>query len=118
MTEDQPPRKIPLIFYRLRPGNEPVREWLKVLPKAERPAIGRDLLRAQWRWPVGMPLCRPLGRGLWELRTALATARTARVMLCLYQGHLVALHGFIKKTAATPDHDMALARQRQRELKK
>jgi len=63
MTEDQPPRKIPLIFYRLRPGNEPVREWLKGLPEGERHAIGRDLLRAQWRWPVGMPLCRPLGNG-------------------------------------------------------
>src|SRR5712692_3700402 len=65
MAEDQQPRKIPLIFYRLRPGSEPVRDWLKGLPEAERHAIGRDLLRAQWRWPVGMPLCRPLGNGLW-----------------------------------------------------
>src|SRR6202795_2637090 len=110
----QQPRKVPLIFYRSRQGTEPVRKWLKGLPEAERHAIGLDLLRAQWRWPAGMPLCRPLGGGLWEVRTALATARTARVMLCLYQGHLVALHGFIKKTRATPDHDTSLARQRQR----
>jgi hypothetical protein len=27
-----------------------------------RQAIGKDLLRAQWRWPVGMPLCRPMSR--------------------------------------------------------
>ncbi len=47
MAEAQQPRKIPLIFYRLRPGNEPVREWLKGLPEAERHAIGRDLSRAQ-----------------------------------------------------------------------
>ena len=60
MTEEQ---KIPLIFYRLRPGHEPVREWLKELPELERHAIGKDLLRAQWRWPVGMPLCRPMGNG-------------------------------------------------------
>jgi len=66
--DDQPARKIPLIFYRLRPGSEPVREWLKGLPEAERHAIGKDLLRAQYRWPVGMPLCRPLGDGLWEVR--------------------------------------------------
>jgi len=64
MAEDRQPRKIPLIFYRLRPGSEPVREWLKGLPEAERHAIGKDLLRAQWRWPAGMPLCRPLGNGL------------------------------------------------------
>lgn len=116
MTEVPQPRKIPLVFYRLGPGREPVREWLKGLPEIERHAIGRDLLRAQWRWPVGMPLCRPLGNGLWEVRTDLPTRRTARVLLCLHQGRLVALHGFIKKTRETPEEDLALARKRQREL--
>lgn len=118
MAEEQQPQKVPLIFYRLRSGTEPVREWLKELPEAERHAIGKDLLRAQWRWPVGMPLCRSLGSGLWEVRTDLPTKRTARVLLCLYHGHLVALHGFIKKTRATPEDDLALARKRQEELKR
>jgi phage-related protein len=118
MAEDPHPRKIPLIFYRLRPGHEPVREWLKELPEAERQAIGKDLLRAQWRRPVGMPLCRPLKNGLWEVRTDLPTKRTARVLVCLYREHLVALHGFIKKTRATPDDDLALARKRQKELER
>jgi phage-related protein len=117
MAEGPPPRKIPLIFYRLRPGSEPVREWLKGLPQAERHAIGKDLLRAQWRWPAGMPLCRPQGEGLSEVRTDLPTKRTARVLLCLYQEHLVALHAFSKKTRTTPGHDLALARKRQKELK-
>jgi phage-related protein len=116
MAEDQPPRKVPLIFYRLRGGREPVREWLKGLPEAERHAIGKDLLRAQWRWPVGMRLCRPLGDGLWEVRTDLPTKRTTRVLLCLYDEHLVALHGFIKKTRTTPEDDLVLARNRQKEL--
>ena len=57
-----------------------------------------------------------MGNGLWEIRTDLPTERTARVMLCLYRGHLVALHGFIKKTRATPDEHLALARKRQKEL--
>jgi phage-related protein len=112
------PRKIPLIFYRANSGNEPVREWLKGLPELERRAIGEDLLRAQWRWPVGMPLCRPMKDELWEIRTNLPTKRTARVLLCVYQEHLVALHGFIKKTRATPDDDLALARKRQKELER
>jgi len=30
----------------------------------------------------------------------------------------VALHGFIKKTRRTPDEDLALARKRQKELKR
>jgi phage-related protein len=110
--------KIPLIFYHSLSGVEPVREWLKTLAEAERHAIGRDLLRAQWRWPVGMPLCRPLGNGLWEIRTTLPTGRTARVVLCLYRQHLVALHGFIKKSRTTPDDDLALARKRQKELER
>ena len=61
-----------------------MREWLKDLPEAERRASGKDLLRAQWRWPVGMPLCRPsLGSGLWEIRTDLPTIRTERQGLAL-----------------------------------
>jgi len=88
------------------------------VPEAERQAIGKDLLRAQWRWPAGMPLCRPLGNGLWEVRTDLPTKRTERVLLCLYREHLVALHGLIKKTRATPGEDLALARKRQKELKR
>jgi phage-related protein len=109
-------RKIPLVFFQTAAGSEPVREWLKGLRENERHAIGRDLMRAQWRWPVGMPLCRPLGNGLWEVRTDLPTHQTARVLLCLHQEHLVALHGFVKKTRATPDEDLALARRRQKEL--
>ena len=91
-------------------------ERIEGLEEAERHAIGRDLLRAQWRWPVGMPLCRPMGKGLWEVRTDLPGNRTARVLICLYQDHLVALHGFIKKTRATREADLALARKRQKEL--
>ena len=93
-----------------------MREWLRGLAAAERHAIGRDLLRAQWRWPIGMPLCRPLGKGLWEVRTDLPSKRTSRVLMCYYGACLVALHGFIKKTRATPDEDLNLARQRQKEL--
>ena len=93
-----------------------MREWRKGLPEAERQAIGEDLLRAQWRWPVGMPLCRPMGNGLWEVRTDLPTRRTARVLLCLYREHLVALHGFVKKARTTPEEDLALARKRKKEL--
>jgi phage-related protein len=117
MAAAKEPRKIPLVFFRANSGEEPVREWLRELVQADRWAIGKDLLRAQWRWPVGMPLCRPMGKGIWEVRTDLPTKRTARVLICFFEGSMVALHGFIKKTRATPDEDLALARKRQRELK-
>ena len=118
VTDKPTPQKIPLVFYRTAAGREPVREWLQQLDAAERQEIGKDLLRAQWRWPIGMPLCRPMGDGLWEIRTDLPTKRTARVLLCIYRQHLVALHGFIEKTRATPDSDLATARTRQEELER
>ena len=63
-----------------------------------------------------MLLCRPLGNGLWEIQADLSTKRTARVLLCLYGEHLIALHGFIKKTRTTPENDLALALKRKKEL--
>ena len=118
MTDDREPHKIPLVFFRSDSGAEPVREWLKGLQEPERQVIGRDLLRAQWRWPVGMPLCRPMGDGMWEIRTDLPSRRTARVLITHYGGHLVALHGFIKKTRTTPEDELELARRRQKELER
>jgi len=117
MVSEKTPRKIDLVFFRSDAGGEPVRDWLRSLEEAERRAIGTDLLRAQWRWPVGMRLCRPIGKGLWEVRTDLPGNRTARVLICFHYSRLVALHGFIKKTRATPEDDLTLARKRQKELK-
>ena len=111
------PQRTSLVFFRGGSGKEPVREWLKALDAADRQAVGLDLMRAQWRWPVGMPLCRAMGQGLWEVRTELPGNRIARVPPCLDEGVLVALHGFIKKTRKTPDDELALARKRQKELR-
>ena len=71
------PRKIPVVFYRTRVGAELVRDWLRDLEAADRYAIGQDLMRVQYRWPVGMPLCRSLGDGLWEVRSTLSGNRIA-----------------------------------------
>jgi phage-related protein len=116
MAPERTPRKVQLAFFRNDAGGEPVRDWLKGLDEGDRRAIGMDLLRAQWRWPVGMPLCRPMGRGLWEVRTDLSSNRTARVLIAFRYDCLVAMHGFIKKTRATPQDDLALARKRLKEL--
>lgn len=110
------PRKIQVVFYRTRAGAEIVRDWLRGLDEADRHAVGMDLMRVQYRWPVGMPLCRALGDGLWEVRSSLPSNRIAPVLFCVRQGRILALHGFIKKTQKTPDEDLALARRRKREF--
>jgi phage-related protein len=86
------------------------------LPQGHRHAVGLDLQRVQYRWPVGMPLVRPMGGGLFEVRTALANGTMARVLFCFHANELYALHAFIKKTQKTPDADLALARKRQKDI--
>lgn len=110
------PRKAPVVFYRTPAGTEVVRDWLKGLSEGDRVVIGQDLMRVQYRWPVGMPLCRPLGEGLWEVRSDLSSNRIARVFFCVADGRLVALHGIIKKTQKTPATDLETARKRKREF--
>jgi phage-related protein len=115
MTSEAP-RKMPVVFYRTPNGAEVVRDWLRALDLADRHSVGLDLMRVQYRWPVGMPLCRSLGDGLWEVRSSLPSNRIARVLFSVHQGRIVALYGFIKKTRKTPDEDLALARRRKREF--
>ena len=110
-------RKTPLVFYRTSAGAEVVLNWLRGLAPKDRNIIGQDLMRVQFRWPVGMPLCRPLGGGLWEVRSDLTSNRIVRVLFCFSEGRLIALHGFIKKTQKTPDAELELARKRMREFK-
>lgn len=109
-------RKIPVVFYQTPAGRKVVLEWLKGLDAEDRAEIGQDLMRVQFRWPVGMPLCRPFGDGLWEVRSDLPGNRIARLMFCVVDEKIVILHGFIKKTRKTPDDDLTLARKRQHEF--
>jgi antitoxin HicB len=44
-------------------------------------------MRVQFRWPVGMPLCRSLGQGLWEVRSDLTSNRIARVLMFHWRAH-------------------------------
>ena len=110
------PKPIPLRFWRSTTGREPVREWLNELLREDQRTVGRDIAKVQFGWPVGLPICRPLGGGLWEVRSTLRSRREARVLFGFYQGMLIALHAFIKKTQKTPPDDLAIARQRLKEV--
>ena len=102
------PPVLDVVFYQTASAAEPVREWLKELPAYERQAIGEDIKAVQFRWPLGMPLVRKLTGKVWEVRTQLPT-RIARVLFTVKGKHMVLLHGFIKKTQATPVQDIELA---------
>ena len=113
-------KRIRVAFYRTAAGNLPVREWLKALDLEDRKVVGDDLRTVELGWPLGMPLCRSLSshKGLWEVRSALPGNREARVLFCLAEGHMVLLHGFIKKTQKTPAADLKLAAKRMKETQR
>jgi phage-related protein len=109
-------RRLPAAFYQLPSGREPVRDWLKALDDEDRKIIGEDIKDVEFSWPIGMPLCRAMGKGLWEVRSDLTGGRIARVLFCIHEGRMVLLHAFIKKTQKTPDTDVELAMKRKKEI--
>lgn len=107
-------------FFRNANGNEPVRDWLRELDRADRKKIGDDLQTIQLGWRKGLikePLVKSLSDGLFEVRTNLPSHRISRVFFCLFDDFIVLLHGFIKKTQQTPSQEMTIARKRQKLVK-
>lgn len=109
-------KRIPARFYRNVNGTEPVRDWLRGLSRVDRRKIGEDIATVEYGWPLGMPTCRSMGAGLWEVRTDLESNRIARVLFCIVDDQMVLLHGFVKKTRKTPNSDVDLARKRKKEV--
>jgi phage-related protein len=107
---------VPLAFWRSAAGSEPVRAWLNELPREHKRVIGRDIARVQFGWPMGLPVCRPLGKGLYEVRSSLPSGREARVLFGFHDGMLIALSAFIKKSQATPADQLELACRRLKEM--
>jgi len=109
-------KTLPAAFYATPGGREPVREWLRSLDVADRRLVGQDIATAEFGWPVGMPVCRSLGNGLWEVRSGISDGRIARVIFAVVGPQVVLLHGFVKKTRKTPKRELEVAARRLREI--
>lgn len=105
-------KRIPALFYQSESGKQPVRDWLMKLEVADRKTIGIDIKTVEFGWPIGMPTCRAMGKGLYEVRSSLTSGRIARVLFCIHNGQMVLLHGFIKKSQKTPKQELDLALDR------
>ncbi len=112
---DAPPKIISVLFWSQANGKEPVREWLKSLSKEQRRIIGEDIKTVEIGWPLGMPLVRSLGKGLWEVRSSFPNG-IARVLFMMFDHKMVLLHGFIKKSQKTPSQDLEIALRRAKML--
>lgn len=100
-------------FFKTDGGTEPVRDWLRELSATDRKRIGEDIKTVQFGWPLGMPLVRKMEKNLWEIRVHL-DGRIARLLFTVINSKIVLLHGFIKKSQATPQPDLKLAKDRMR----
>jgi hypothetical protein len=89
-------KRLPAFFYALPSGREPVREWLKGLSADDRKIVGEDIKDIEFAWPIGMPLCRPLGAGnvgsaqqfdtrLYRSGAVLRARRQNVIAACLHQ---------------------------------
>ena len=105
-------------FFKTESGNEPVRDWLlEDLTIEERKVVGRDIKIIQMSWPIGMPLVKSMGSGLWEVRSNLGN-KLARVLFAFHNNEIILLHGFVKKSQKTLKKDLELAKQRKSLFKK
>ena len=109
-------KKLPAVFYATHGGKESVRDWLLDLNEEDRRIVGYDIGTAEFGWPVGMPLCRSLGQGLWEIRSNISSGRIARVVFTVVNEQMVLLHGFVKKSQKIPKPDLDVALKRKKEI--
>ena len=107
--------RLRVIFYRTTSGREPVRDWLRGLDRESKKIIGDDIKTVQYGWPLGMPLVRNLGDGLWEVRSDIRDG-IARVVFLAAEDLMIVLHGFVKKSRKTPHHELETARRRAAEV--
>ncbi len=104
-----------VVFYRSNHKKEPVRDWLKALPKVDRQTLGQDIKTVQFGYPIGMPLVRKLEPNLFEIRSQTTTG-IARVIFTMVENYMILIHAFIKKSQKTPIPDLKLARKRLKAL--
>lgn len=109
-------KKINVVFYQTPAGNEPVCEWLKNLEPYDRQNIGNDIKTVEYGWPIGMPVSRPLGNKLYEVRSNISDKRIARVIFTIIDDYMILLHGFIKKTQQAPKEEIDLAIKRLKDI--
>lgn len=93
-----------------------MREWLRNLDRDSRRVIGEDIKTLQFGWPIGMPLARKMADDLWELRSNIS-AGIVRTFFTIFDGSIVLLHAFVKKSKKTPPKEIATAKRRLTKLR-
>lgn len=107
-----------VLFYETASGNKVVLDVIRALSAEEKKVVGEDLKTVQIGFPMGLPLCRPLGDGLYEIRSSLPSKREFRLIFFFDRARqvLLVVHALFKKSAKLPKADLDLARKRKEEF--
>ena len=102
-----------IVFYTTAAEYSPVRAFIDSLPEPQQAKILRGVLLLQENGTaLREPSVKPLGDGLWELRTVFG-GEAFRIIYFTWTGRrFVLLHAFQKKTQKTPPGEIDLARGR------
>ena len=108
-----------VLFYETASGNKVVLDTVRELTAEEKKVVGEDLKTVQIGFPMGLPLCRPLGDGLYEVRSSLPSKREFRLIFFFDRPRqvLLVVHALFKKSAKLPKADLDLARKRKEEFR-
>ncbi|HYW15369.1 MAG TPA: type II toxin-antitoxin system RelE/ParE family toxin [Allosphingosinicella sp.] len=108
-----------VLFYRTQAGNEVVLDFIRELSAEEKKIVGENLKTVQIGFPMGLPLCRALGDGLYEIRSSLPSKREFRLIFFFDRARqvLLVVHALIKKSAKLAKADLDLARKRREEFR-
>src|ERR1700744_5961514 len=92
---------------------------IAVFPEEVREDLADALSRLEEGHTLSMPLSRPMpsiGRGVHELRLKDRSGIYRVIYFLAGRGLIHLLHAFTKKTQATPQHDIELAKKRLKEF--
>lgn len=104
-----------VVFFKSKNGNLPCREFLVSLSKEDRCEVGACIFAVQKGFPMGLPLCKKISADLWEIRIIISAGK-CRIFFTIFEGTIILLHGFIKKTQKIPLKEKTIANNRLKEF--
>ena len=99
-------------YYRKENGECPIEKFLSGLKMGLREKLYLSIHALAEYGPVlRAPVSKPLGDGLFELRTMFGSDTTRTVFFFVAGGRAIITHGFVKKSQKTPSRELRKAKR-------
>ena len=103
-------------FYTTKKGDTPVADFLRSLnEKLEAKTVRTIDLLKEFGTDLREPNSKPLGDGIFELRTKHGKDLTRVLYFFVHEGRAIITHGFIKKSQKTPPGEIETAKEYRKE---